>query len=125
MRYVKAQVNGVDGVILLPDDWPSTVYKFKKAKDRYDSAPNKISPSEWESFETAGAVFLPAAGLRYIQEYRGGGEAGFYWTSTGMNVVKFDNNTFDSRTNNYDLITVEYDIPYYGGAIRAARDVKK
>lgn len=125
LRYAKAQVNGVNGVILLPDDWAAAVYKFKKAKDRYDSAPNKISLSEWESvFETAGAVFLPAAGLRYIQDYRGGGEAGFYWTSTGMNVVKFDNNTFDSRTNNYDLIVVEYEIPYYGSAVRAARDVK-
>lgn len=124
LRYAKAQVNGVNGVILLPDDWPAALYKFKKAKDRYDSAPNKISLSEWSEFETAGAVFLPAAGLRYIQDYRGGGEAGFYWTSTGMNVVKFDNNTFDSRTHNYDLIVVEYEIPYYGSAVRAARDVK-
>lgn len=123
LRYVKAQVNGVNGVILLPDDWPSAVYKFKKAKDRYDSAPNKISSSEWESFETAGAVFLPMAGSRYEQKYYDDG--GYYWTSTGMNHVKFDANTFDTRTHNYDLISVEYDIPYYGDAVRAARDVKK
>ena len=118
--YVRAEVNGIKGAIILPDDWPSASYGFKRAKDRYDNAPNVISLQEWESvFEIAGAVFLPMAGTRYKNKYYDDG--GYYW-STGYDAVVFDGNTFDSRTKNYDLLSVEsYDV-YYGAAVRPVRD---
>lgn len=124
LRYAKAEVNGVNGVVLLPDDWPAACYDFKKAKDRYDQAPNKISLSEWQrDFEIRGAVFLPAAGGHWDVD-RYGGNGGYYWVSSGADVVKFDVNTFHSPTGNYDLVEIDNEIAYDGCSVRPARDIK-
>ena len=66
-----AQVNGVNGLILLPDNWtcPSGVtfkYGFHseygvEAYGQYQT----FSAEQWSLLEAAGAVFLPAAGYRY------------------------------------------------------------
>ena len=65
-----AQVNGVNGLILLPDNWtcPSGV-TFKsgfhsKSGDEYYAAYQTFSAEQWSKLESAGAVFLPAAGRR-------------------------------------------------------------
>ena len=83
-----AQVNGVNGLILLPDNWicPSGV-TFKSGFHNNDGIEyyadyQTISSSEWTKLEASGAVFLPAAGGRlgsdvyYVQYY------GFYWSAT-------------------------------------------
>ena len=83
-----AQVNGVNGLILLPDDWtcPSGV-TFKSGFDddwctecygNYQT----FSASDWSKLESSGAVFFSAAGCRfcsnvnYVQYY------GYYWSAT-------------------------------------------
>ena len=83
-----AQVNGVNGLILLPDSWtcPSGV-TFKSGFHNewdvdYYAAYQTFTASEWSKLEAAGAVFLPAAGYRrgsnvsYVQGY------GYYWSAT-------------------------------------------
>ena len=83
-----AQVNGVNGLILLPDNWicPSGV-TFKSGFHNNDGIEyyadyQTISSSEWTKLEASGAVFLPAAGSRngsdvgYVQHY------GYYWSAT-------------------------------------------
>ena len=83
-----AQVNGVNGLILLPDNWicPSGV-TFKSGFHNNDGIEyyadyQTISSSEWTKLEASGAVFLPAAGYRYgsdvgiVQNY------GNYWSAT-------------------------------------------
>ena len=84
IRYAKATVNGVCGVILLPDDWRKTFYKLSKTNTRdasYNS--NSISSSTWNStFAPAGAVFLPAAGERYGASVGYVGSYGHYWSAS-------------------------------------------
>lgn len=83
-----AQVNGVNGLIFLPDNWTCPVgVTFKsgfhsefsvEAYGQYQT----FSADQWSKLESAGAVFLPAAG------YRGGSSVdlvqnrGFYWSAT-------------------------------------------
>ena len=86
-----AQVNGVNGLILLPDTWqcPSGV-TFKSGfhssyGEEYYATYQSFSASEWSKLEASGAVFLPAAGLRggsnvYYVQYDG-----YYWSATVYN----------------------------------------
>lgn len=84
IRYAKAIINGVNGVILLPDNWNSSNYKLRqtnKAGSSYSS--NRISQSDWTSkLEANGAVFLPAAGFRCTLGIIHAGSMGFYWSAT-------------------------------------------
>lgn len=91
IRFAKAQVNGIDGLILLPDDWKKSIYNLTNANIMdANYASNIISRDVWVStFEANGAVFLPCAGIcdyeynysnkkwRYVY-YNGFG----YWSST-------------------------------------------
>ena len=77
IRYAKATVNNVKGVILLPDDWNHALIS--------DFTSNPITAAEWTSdFEAHGAVFLPAAGRRddsYVNS------SGHYWSSTASSAT--------------------------------------
>lgn len=75
-----ATVNGTHGYIFLPDNWvlPSGV-TFTGGSLNWTT--NTYSGSEWLIMETAGAVFLPAAGRRTGTEI-GGADTGGYWTAT-------------------------------------------
>lgn len=85
IRYAKAIVNGVNGVILLPDNWSSSNYSLSNT-NKYDAgfSSNRISQSDWTNkFEANGAVFLPAAGWRsgtYVS--RDVGSYGYYWSAS-------------------------------------------
>ena len=83
-----AQVKGVNGLILLPDNWtcPSGVI-FKSgfhSNDGVDyyAAYQTITASEWAKLEAAGAVFLPAAGVRDGSNVGGVQYNGYYWSAT-------------------------------------------
>ena len=83
-----ARVNGVNGLILLPDNWtcPSGV-TFKsgfhsecsvEAYGQYQT----FSADQWSKLEAAGAVFLPAAGRRHGYKMSGMQYLGNYWSAT-------------------------------------------
>jgi hypothetical protein len=82
--FAKAVVNGVNGVVLLPDDWVGTYYTLAFINNKtahYDS--NVISEDDWNNFlESKGAVFLPAAGTRSGTTVSNSGSRGMYWSST-------------------------------------------
>ncbi len=90
-RYARAQVNGVNGIILLPDRWDNTVYELKNMNsggNNWDV--NTILQSIWENtLEPAGCVFLPNSGWRSINSV--GVRVyetvtnGNYWSSTASN----------------------------------------
>ena len=85
IRYVKAQVNNVNGVILLPDNWNANYYSFNSTNNPtagYNS--NVISVTQWATLEQYGAVFLPAAGGREYISISGVGTSGSYWSSKCM-----------------------------------------
>ena len=81
--YAKANVNGVNGVILLPDNWDANTYVLNDANGgTYES--NTITATDWtNTLEANGAVFLPAAGMHgdYTLPYTCGNE-GYYWSSS-------------------------------------------
>lgn len=60
-----ATVNGVKGLILLPDDWtlPDGV-TFTGGLENNNFRNCKYTAEEWEKMEANGAVFLPLAGYR-------------------------------------------------------------
>lgn len=94
-KYGAATVAGVNGVVVLPDDWTlPTGLEFNNGFGTGYSL-NTYSAEEWLQMETAGAVFLPAAGQRaggnYVSFVGANGE---YWsvTSNGATlsyIVKF------------------------------------
>ena len=84
IRYVIACINGVIGIVLIPDTWDKSIYSIKAFNilDRGESL-NFISQYDWiNKFEANGAVFLPAAGKRFMNEIRLNNLDGYYWSST-------------------------------------------
>ena len=86
-----AQVNGVNGLILLPDNWtcPAGI-TFKSGFHSnygvdYYAAYQTFTAAEWSKLEAAGAVFLPAAGDRYGTSVRSVQYGGYYWSATEFN----------------------------------------
>ena len=68
-RYARAKVNGMRGLILLPDSWDTTTFFLTELNEpRSDFENNTISALDWNVLETAGAAFLPAAGYRLYQD---------------------------------------------------------
>ena len=83
IRFAKAQVGEVNGVILLPDDWSGSYYSLNFPNTTnvyYDN--NLISLEQWEVIEQHGAVFLPASGYRLDTDVLNTGSSGHYWSST-------------------------------------------
>ncbi|MCR4665266.1 MAG: InlB B-repeat-containing protein [Paludibacteraceae bacterium] len=97
-RFSLGKVNGVNGLILLPDDWnmpPSLDFISLYDAGWTDNAEgyytnddpgsyglNEYTATQWKSMEDNGAVFLPAAGSRAGQDCSNIGEYGYYWSSS-------------------------------------------
>jgi len=122
VRYAKATVNNIAGVILLPDDWSTSYYTLNNTNTT-DAAftSNSISASDWaSSLEAHGAVFLPAAGYRSGTTVDLVGGSGFYWSSTTYGTLW----AYDVNFNSYDLRPQYYDYRYYGSSVRLVRAVE-
>ena len=83
IRFAKARVNGVDGLIILPDNWIVSNYTLNCTNDveaNFDQ--NVIEYNQWMSIlQESGAVFLPIAGNRIGTSFVYG-DSGDYWSST-------------------------------------------
>ena len=120
-----AQVNGVNGLIFLPDNWTCpTGVSFKSGFHSnngvdYYAAYQTFTAAEWSKLESAGAVFLPAAGYRdgsnvsYVQNY------GRYWSATGYNSYFADYLGFDSGE-----AFMSGDYRYFGLSVRLVKDLQ-
>lgn len=83
IRYAKAIVNDVNGVILLPDNWSAVYYTLNNTNDgTVDYTVNTISSSDWTTLEAKGVVFLPAAGGRSGTETSSVNQLGKYWSAS-------------------------------------------
>ncbi len=81
IRWTQAKVNGINGVILLPDNWTASIYALNDANGGNYSS-NIINALDWiDILEANGAVFLPAANQRLGTEYSNAGY-GRYWSSS-------------------------------------------
>ena len=83
-----AQVNGVNGLIFLPDNWtcPAGVsfksgFHSEYSVEAYGQH-QTFSADQWSKLESAGAVFLSAAGSRYRSDVSGVRYVGDYWSAT-------------------------------------------
>jgi len=83
-----AQVDGVNGLIFLPDNWtcPAGV-TFKSGFHSnygvdYYTAYQTFTADQWFKLESAGAVFLPATGYRGGSDVRVVQNRGYYWSAT-------------------------------------------
>ena len=113
-------INGVGGLIILPDSWtlPSecsftSEFTTYSPNDYPDWIHNSYTLAQWAQMEAAGAVFLPAAGFRNGAVVFFVGRYGGYWSSTPNNDERYAWNNEVYAWNMYfdrDLI----DNPYYG-----------
>ena len=81
-------INGVCGLIILPDSWTqpsgcSFISGFASSDDM--GTRNSYTLSQWSKMEANGAVFLPAAGGRNGSEVSILGHYGSYWSSSPNN----------------------------------------
>ena len=82
--YGVATINGIHGMILLPDNWLTPLgIRFDKGFS-LDWNLNIYTAEEWEILENAGAVFLPAAGSRHEAHWGilGIQNDGYYWSNS-------------------------------------------
>ncbi len=95
IRYAKAIVAGVCGLVLLPDDWSAASYPLHAPNSWASYLSNKITATEWiEVLEPAGAVFLPAAGERFSS----------YSYESGMYLKYYSNSPCSVATDLVDCI---------------------
>lgn len=95
--FALGSVNGVNGTILLPDNWTlpagasftaSTTQGLDDLGSYYSNSNNNnfshntYTIEQWAVMEQAGAVFLPAAGRRIGTDVRFVGSEGYYWSAT-------------------------------------------
>ena len=124
-RYCKATVNGVNGLVIFPDDYshPSAV-TVPASVNTSDAGygTNSWSGTAWTAMEAAGCVFLPAAGRRIDTSvgYVGVGTDDFhgnYWSN-------MPNGTNDALYWGFSSTSVLYDITNVRCNGRSVRLVK-
>ena len=114
-----AKVNGMNGVVLLPDDWNKSTYGLSNTNNRYASfSSNSISSSIWNStFSPAGAVFLPAAGWRNGAAVGRVGSYGYYWSSS----PDVSGSAYSVDFSDSGLNPGNWSRRYYGQSVRLVR----
>ena len=98
-----AAVNGIHGLVLLPDDWtlPEGVafqsgFAKEEGSEFYKDV-NEYTVEQWNQMESAGAVFLPAAGFRSGSDVDNVGIGGYYWSATADGTLYVWYLDFDPR----------------------------
>ena len=80
--YTNATVNGVKGLIIMPDGWTANGVSLYITPS---FTANNINSTQWATLEGQGCVFLPAAGYRsslISPSIFNAGDRGKYWTSS-------------------------------------------
>ena len=131
-KFGLGSVNGVNGTILLPDNWTlPTGASFAASTTQgladqgtyyYDDngghfADNTYTAEQWTVMESAGAVFLPAAGGRYGTDVYNVGSYGYYWSATPSGT----NGAYYLYFYSDYLSPQSFSIRYYGRSVRLVR----
>ncbi len=132
--FALGSVNGVNGTIILPDNWttPSGVSFVASTtlglswdgSSYYNSNGNNFSHNtytaeQWQTMEQAGAVFLPASGYRWGSVLNYVGNFGYYWSST-EDYVDFAHYVYFTS----DGFLPQYNLDRHSGrAVRLAQDL--
>ena len=122
-RFAKATVNSKAGVIIFPDNYthPSGVTQPTNINGYTSNyTGNSYDATQWSSMESAGAVFLPAAGCRYGSSVSYAGYDGYYWSSTSNYSSLAYNVNFYASSLNPGLNHSRY----YGYSVRLVYQVE-
>ena len=123
IRFAKAIVNGINGVVLLPDTWSSSTYPLNATNNIGVGYCNTISTQDWtNTLQPAGAVFLPTSGSRYGTSVYNHGSVGKYWTSSRSSSNNAFRLLFNGTSSNG--ISISNESLYYGNSIRLVRDAE-
>lgn len=123
-KFGMACVNGVNGLVILPDSWvlPSGLtFNSGVASgngSQYYAQRNSYTAAQWQQMEANGAVFLPAAGIRNSTTINNVGTCGFYWSS-----VAVDNfNAYCLYFRSHEAYSSSQNPRYYGESVRLVQD---
>ena len=122
-----ANVNGINGCVLLPDNWtlPSGCSFNPGVENGFST--NRYTVEQWKLMENAGAVFLPAAGCRLGTSTNVAGQYGFYWSTTDTDEIahyfSFTDGTNDNTTARI-AVGKRPAYRYRGKAVRLVKDVE-
>ena len=121
-RYLRgtANVNGVNGLILLPDNWTLPTGVTFTHGGEHGWSQNTYFASDWSKMEANGAVFLPAAGSRYGTYVYDVASYGRYWSSSAYGDYYIGHLYF-----NYYFVYAGSSYRCYGRSVRLVQDVKK
>ena len=126
--YGIAQVAGVNGLILLPDNWicPKGITfnsGFEKDYNTESYATHQcFTVEQWSKMENAGAVFLPAAGVREGAKVYAVQAVGGYWLSdVHPNSMDYTYNVYFCANSRYNLDDSTQ--RYYGYSVRLVKDI--
>lgn len=115
----RATVNGIPGLLLLPDNW-TNISGINIYPNATNFTTNNYNNTQWSQLQDSGAVFLPAAGWRGGVTVNNATIAGYYWTST----IWTNNNGYACTLSfgSSNIYTSNDDTPN-GLAVRLARDL--
>ena len=113
-----AMVEGVAGMVILPDTWtlPEECAFNEKATTYSD---NSYSTFEWLLMQGNGAVFLPAGGNRYGTNVIGGGTEGYYWSATSAGEYTAYSISFTEKS-----VTGDRSYRIYGRSVRLVQNLQ-
>ena len=120
-KWGHGNVNGVNGMILLPDDW--TLPEGLNFTAEYSDWANVYTAEQWAQMETNGAVFLPAAGYRTGTSVYNVDSSGRYWSSSRFNSgsayhMRFGSGSLDLQNNDFGINR------YNGYSVRLVRNAE-
>ena len=135
-----AHVNGVNGLILLPDNWacPTGItfksgfqstfdvyygdeYYYAKL-EHYYAVHQTFTAEQWSKLEAAGAVFLPAAGMLETRDslIENLQERGYYWSACDNEYIGSWEYCPYFTSNYWDML---YASPLDGQSVRLVKDL--
>ena len=120
-KYGHGSINGVNGMIILPDSW--TLPDGLSFTSGNSASTNSYTTAEWSQMESAGAVFLPAAGIHIGTNVYDVGSTGLYWSSS----VYEDNKVYAFRLSFGDdsfLVSSDYGDKSQGCSVRLVIDAE-
>ena len=123
IRYAKAIVNGVNGLIIVPDNWITSIYSLNNTNNPNAAhSSNIIGATDWAKMEAAGCVFLPAAGYRMETSEYNFNSGGSYWSTTYYDRDNAYYMYFGSNVVGNYLNPSAYSDCYYGRSVRLVKD---
>ena len=123
IRFAKAVVNGINGLVLLPDNWNSSVYSLNDFNSDFSSFnSNIITANDWITIlEANGAVFLPAAGQRVGYSINNVGYVCNYWSASYLS-TSISNGAFRILISNQNIDSGNLMPPSDGYSVRLVID---